>query len=175
MVLPPFDVEVIWCGIVTSLGVVHMDGRGFLQELHHIQSTKDFVKRVSKVTLLPGECLCSYDVTTLFTSVPIDPALNIREQLEQDTTLWDRIVLSVQSITELLGSCACRIHAFLLKTISMNRLRCGYGVTGQPHSAKPVYGAFGKKALSTASTPRHWFRFVDDTFFINKSPINNYF
>ena len=44
---------------------------------HHIQSTKDFVDRVSKVTLLPGECLYSYDVTSLFTSVPIDPALNI--------------------------------------------------------------------------------------------------
>ena len=44
---------------------------------HHIQSTKDFVNRVSKVTLLPGECLCSYDVTALFTSVSVDPALNI--------------------------------------------------------------------------------------------------
>ena len=26
---------------------------------------------------------------------------------------------------------------------------------------------FGKKALYTASTPRHWFRFVDDTFIIH--------
>ena len=33
MVLPPFDVEVIWFGIVTSLGAVHMDGTGFLQVL----------------------------------------------------------------------------------------------------------------------------------------------
>ena len=55
---------------------------------HHIQSTKDFVNKVSKVTFLPGEGLCSYDVSSLFTSVPIDPALNImREFLEQDTTL----------------------------------------------------------------------------------------
>ena len=73
---------------------------------NHIQSTKDFVNRVSKVTLLTGECLCSYDVTALFTSVPIDPALNIiRELLEQDNTLWDRTVLSVQNIIELLGFC----------------------------------------------------------------------
>ena len=61
---------------------------------HHIQSTKDFVDRVSKVTLFPGERLCSYDVTALFTSVPIDPALNIIwELLEQDTILWYRTVL----------------------------------------------------------------------------------
>ena len=41
---------------------------------HHIQSTRDFVNRVKVVTLLLGECLCSYDVSTLFTSVPIGGA-----------------------------------------------------------------------------------------------------
>ena len=55
---------------------------------HHIQSNKDFVNKISKVTLLPGECLCSYDISGLFTSVPIDPALRIiKELLEQDTSL----------------------------------------------------------------------------------------
>ena len=33
MVLPPYDIEVLRCGIVSSLGAVHMDGRGFLQVL----------------------------------------------------------------------------------------------------------------------------------------------
>ena len=72
--------------------------------MHHIQSTKNFVNRVSKVTPLPGECLYSYDVTALFTSVPIIQLL-IRELLEHDVTLWDRIVLSVQNIIDLLGFC----------------------------------------------------------------------
>ena len=63
---------------------------------HHIQSTKDFVDRVSKVTLQPGGYLCSYDVTALFTSVLVDPALEIiKELLEQDTTLQDRTVLLI--------------------------------------------------------------------------------
>ena len=44
---------------------------------HHIQSTKKSVDRVSRFTLQTGECLCSYDVTALFASVPVDPALNI--------------------------------------------------------------------------------------------------
>ena len=48
---------------------------------HHKQSTKNFINTVSKVTLLLGECLCSYDVSALFTSVPIDPALNIIKEL----------------------------------------------------------------------------------------------
>ena len=71
---------------------------------HHIQSTRDFVNRVKGVTLLQGECLCSYDVSTLFTSVPIDPALNIiKNLLEKDDTLQERTELSVQNISELLG------------------------------------------------------------------------
>ena len=73
---------------------------------HHIQSTSDFVSKVWEVTLLPGECLSSYDVTALFTSVLIDPALNIiRDLLEKDETLSNRCVLPVQSIIELLGFC----------------------------------------------------------------------
>ena len=71
---------------------------------HHIQGTSDFVNKVREITLLPGECLMSYDVTTLFTSVPIDPALNIiKDLLEKDDNLSNRTVLSVQNIIELLG------------------------------------------------------------------------
>ena len=82
---------------------------------HHIQSTKDFVDRISKVTLQPRECLCSYDVTALFTFVPVDPALEImRDLLEEDNALHDRTTLSVQNTTELLGS-ACIIPIFISK------------------------------------------------------------
>ena len=66
------------------------------KSLHHVHSTKAFVERVSKVTLQAGECLCSYNVTALFTGVPVDPTLNIiKDLLEQDSTLHDRTVLSV--------------------------------------------------------------------------------
>ena len=73
---------------------------------HHIQSTSDFVSKVREVKFLPGECLSSYNVTALFKTVPIDPALNIiRDLLEKDETLSNRCVLPVQSIIELLGFC----------------------------------------------------------------------
>ena len=71
---------------------------------HHIQSTSDFVSKVRGITLLPGECLTSYDVTALFTSVPIDPALSIiKDLLEKDDNLSNRSVLSVHNTIELLG------------------------------------------------------------------------
>ena len=88
---------------------------------HHIQSNSDFVNRVKKVTLLPGECLSSYDVISLFTLVSLDPALNIiKDLLEHDETLSNRTVLSVQHIIELLGS-VCIILASLFKIGSMNK------------------------------------------------------
>ena len=48
---------------------------------HKTHSTQDFVKQANKVTLMPGECLSSYDVTALFTSVPVDPELGIIKDL----------------------------------------------------------------------------------------------
>ena len=63
---------------------------------HHVHSTKNFVEKVSKVNLQPDECLSSYDVTALFTSVPVDPTLTIiQDLLGQDTPLHNRTVLSV--------------------------------------------------------------------------------
>ena len=64
------------------------------------------VETVSNATLQPVECLCSYDVTADFTSVPVDLASKIIEDLlEQDTLLHDRTVLSVQNIIEASGFC----------------------------------------------------------------------
>ena len=69
-------------------------------------STNGFVNRAKRVTLLLVECLKSYDVTALLTSVPIDPFLNIiKDLLEKDERLQDRTVLSVKNIIELLGFC----------------------------------------------------------------------
>ena len=48
---------------------------------HHINSTQDFVEQVKHITLAPGECLSSYDVSALFTSVPVDQSLNIIKDL----------------------------------------------------------------------------------------------
>ena len=54
----------------------------------------------------PGECLSSYDVSALFTSVPIDPSKKIiKDLLDKDTTLKERKVMEVRDIILLLEFC----------------------------------------------------------------------
>ena len=55
---------------------------------------------------MPGECLSSYAVSALFTSVPIDPALKIiKDLLVKDPILKDRTVIGIDDIILLLEFC----------------------------------------------------------------------
>ena len=90
---------------------------------YHIKSTQDFVEQVRHITLAPGECLSSYDVSALFTSVPTDPATKvIKGLLEKDHTLKDRTVMGVNDIILLLEFVS-RTPISPSKTSSLNRLR----------------------------------------------------
>ena len=87
----------VTCGVAKVLSKVIKPLVG--KSPHHIQSTGIFVAKAKRLSLQVGECLSSYDVTSLFTSVPIGPALNIIiDLLEKDEMLNDRTVLSVQNI-----------------------------------------------------------------------------
>ena len=90
---------------------------------HHINSTHDFVEQVKQFTLAPGECISSYNVSALFSSVPVDPALGgIKDLLEKDPILKDRTVLPIKEIILLLEFCFKNMY-FYSKTSSMNRPR----------------------------------------------------
>ena len=117
---------------------------------HHIQSTSDFVIRAKGVTLLLGECLTSYDVTALFTSDPIDPALNIIHDLfEKDKNLQDKTVLSVQNIIELLGFCLHNTYFSFQNKFYEQIERVAMGSLVSPIVANLYMEYFENKALST--------------------------
>ena len=64
------------------------------------------MEEAKHITLAPGEYLSSYDVSAPFTSVPVDPALNIiKDLLEKDHTLKERTVMEVSDIILLLEFC----------------------------------------------------------------------
>ena len=71
-----------------------------------ISTAPKTVEQVKHITLAPGERVSSYDVSALFTSVPVDPALNIiKDLLEKDHTLKERTVMAVSDIILLLEFC----------------------------------------------------------------------
>ena len=52
-----------------------------------------------------GEMLVSFDVTSLFTNVPVDEAVQVICDKLQDETLADRTTLSPDRVVELLDAC----------------------------------------------------------------------
>ena len=73
---------------------------------HHVQNNKDFLENIKDIKLQPDECIMSYDVSALFTSILIDPAIKtIKKHLEEDQDLSKRTSMTVNHIISLLEFC----------------------------------------------------------------------
>ena len=137
---------------------------------HHINSTQDFVEQVRHITLVLGECLSSYDVSALFTSVPIDPALKIiKDLLLKDPTLKDRTVIGVDDIILLLEFCLKNTYFSFQGQFFEQVEGVAMGSPVSPIVTNLYMEYLEQKALSTAPhPPRFWCKYVDDTFIIHK-------
>ena len=118
---------------------------------HHINSTHDFVEQVKHINLAPGECHSSYDVSALFTSVPVDPALKvIKVLLEKDPTLNERTVLPVEDIMLLLEFCLKNTYFSFQGQFYEQGKGAAMGSPVSPTVANLCMEYFEQKALSTA-------------------------
>ena len=73
---------------------------------HHVKNTQDFIDNIKGIHLGEDQCMMSYDVKALFTSVPTTNAIIIIKQLlEEDQELQQRTSLSIENITSLLEFC----------------------------------------------------------------------
>ena len=110
-----------------------------------------------------------YDVTSLFTSIPIDPAFNIiKDLLEKDEKLNDRTVLSVQDIIELLGFCLHNTYFSFQNKFYEQVEGVAMGSSISPIVANLYMEHFERKPSGLLQTPLVWYRFVDDTWVIQQ-------
>ena len=135
-----------------------------------VQNTMDFVEQVKNIRLQPQECIISYDVKALFTSVPIKPAIKIIKQLlEDDKEPQHRTSMTAQHIICLLEFCLNNTSFIFQGRYHEQTEGAAMGSPLSPIIAKLYMEAFEKEGISTApDPPTFWRRFVDDTFVIIK-------
>ena len=140
------------------------------QSPHHLKNTQHFIQQLQSKRLEPGEVITSFDVKALFTSVPIQPSIQIvKQRLQQDPTLPQRTCMSIPQIITLLEFCLNNTY-FLFQGKYYEQVQGA--AMGSPISsliANIFMEEFEVKALSTYPTSSLWLRFVDDTFVINKA------
>ncbi|XP_030838373.1 uncharacterized protein LOC115922810 [Strongylocentrotus purpuratus] len=138
------------------------------QTQHHVTNSKHFIDILSKTKIQPSDTLVSFDVTSLFTSVPVDQACDIiKQRLISDPDLESRTKLTPDQIHDLFLTC---LHSNSFKWRSNFYKQLQGAAMGSPLSpiiANIFMEHLEHQALKSADkSPSLWLRYVDDTFVI---------
>ncbi|XP_072181211.1 uncharacterized protein [Diadema setosum] len=129
------------------------------------------------MTVSNSDLLVSFDVESLFTSVPIKDAC-VLKRLDSDRTLPDRTKLSPTEIHGLLGMCLNSTSFRWRDTFYQQTEGAAMGSSLSPIVANLFMENFKETALQTATLrPKVWLRNVDDTFVVwqhGAEEINNF-
>ena len=139
---------------------------------HQVKNNQVFIHSIEEITVEPEECMMSFDVKALFTSIPIQPTLKIIKKLmEEDTCLHQRTTMPVKHIYCLLEFCLTNTYFSFQDKLYEEKEGAAMGSPISPIVANIFMEDFEIRALVTSPcTPKIWKRFVDDAFtVINKN------
>ena len=121
---------------------------------HQVLNSKEFADDIKKIKLEEGECIMSYDVAALFTSISVKPAIEVvKKKLEQDKELHQRTTMSTQNILDLLEFCLCNTYFLFQGHYYEQTQRAAMGSAVSPVLANLYMEFFEDRALSTAVNP----------------------
>ena len=166
--------------IVSSIGAVSYETSKELSRIlkplvghspYHVHNNQEFLQQLQEWKLGPDDIIMSYDVKALFTSVPIQPSLDIiTKLLEKDPSLPNRTNMNIRQINSLLEFCLRSTH-FTFQNKHYEQIEgTTMGSPISPTVANLYMEDLESKAIQSAPhPPAFWKRFVDDTFVIIKS------
>ena len=136
----------------------------------HVTNTRDFVEKIEDIEIEDDEVMVSYDVKSLFTSVPVDDAYaEIEKVLRADPGVQERTGMGVEAVLKLLKLCLSMTNfKFRNKHYALSD-GSPMGSPASPVIANIYMRALEERALSTFELkPKVWYRYVDDVFSITK-------
>ena len=130
---------------------------------HSVKNVNAFLSKIKDIHVEPDEIMISFDVVSLFTSIPLDTARLITEKLLTNNTSWQtKTELNIQDILDLLDLCLSTEFCF-----QNNYYRKISGTPmGSPLSksflAEAVMQDLESKAVTNNDDIKTWDRYVDD-------------